>query len=314
MGYDHPDSRSSFKKKIKKLVLEEPDSRGREKAEGERNSLIRETVAQATAGFHKIKDNVQEKISGTPDPADILMRENDTYTAELTKKETLEAIRNHQRAAKKNSLYREMDWAVQRAYYGDNGIRFYGELLQEYVKHILPQETEMERMWVGGYNSCIAYMRSKWEAAEEQYARWESQLADVEEGFSQDQAARRSVGYEDMEEAYQAYQACRRERKAPEALQEKLKKMERICAANRAAAETARAYLSAEPAVMPPEKEALRRALKEVLESGMAEQLADGHGMTAEDYRAVLERYAELVKTDLLEKFGIPGGDPAETE
>lgn len=292
------------------------DNRSATKRETEDIQDVRgwqEVTQAAKAGINKLLDGTQEMVSRISDPARSIMQENSAYIKELKKNETLEAIRKHKRAAQKTKLYQEMDRIIHRAYYGDSGIRFYSELLLEYVKHILPHETETERMWIGGYNSCIAHMRRQWEKAEAKFAQRERQLDDIEAALAKDADALRSVGYKSIKETYQEYKTSGGKGKNSEALQEKLKNMEHICAVNKAAVAEAREYCRTEPVVTLPKKESLHLALKKVLESEMAEKLADCRGMTAEDYRAVLENYARSVETELLGKFGVPDKDQSET-
>jgi len=68
--------------------------------------------------------------------------------------------------AEQRELTRELERAVHGAYYQEGGIRFYGSCLEQYVRVVLTQETELPQMWAAGYNACIHPMLQQLERLE----------------------------------------------------------------------------------------------------------------------------------------------------
>lgn len=66
------------------------------------------------------------------------------------------------------SLCRELDWAIHRAYYKEGGFRYFGDNLTRYVNVVLPSETSLDNMWAAGYNSCIQPMCRQLEKLEKE--------------------------------------------------------------------------------------------------------------------------------------------------
>lgn len=66
------------------------------------------------------------------------------------------------------SLRKELDWAIHRAYYKEGGFRYFGSNLTRYVNVVLPSETGLEDMWATGYNSNIQPMLKQLEKLEKE--------------------------------------------------------------------------------------------------------------------------------------------------
>lgn len=102
---------------------------------------IRREVTQTARNFKKFREDYQAAPNGQP-PA-----------PEKIRKETIPDPLQEQ-----ENLTKEMDRAIHRAYYKEGGFRFFGGLLLQYVKAVMPSQTELVHVWAGGYNSCIQPM------------------------------------------------------------------------------------------------------------------------------------------------------------
>lgn len=82
------------------------------------------------------------------------------------------------------SLRKELDWAIHRAYYKEGGFRYFGSNLTRYVNVVLPSETSLENMWATGYNSSIQPMLKQLEKLEKELksllAHSDSKMPDLE--------------------------------------------------------------------------------------------------------------------------------------
>lgn len=79
------------------------------------------------------------------------------------------------------SLRKELDWAIHRAYYKEGGFRYFGSNLTRYVNVVLPSETGLEDMWATGYNSNIQPMLKQLEKLEKELEALQAQnLPDLE--------------------------------------------------------------------------------------------------------------------------------------
>lgn len=82
------------------------------------------------------------------------------------------------------SLRKELDWAIHRAYYKEGGFRYFGTNLTRYVNVVLPSQTSLEDMWATGYNSSIQPMLKQLEKLEKELdsllAHSDSKMPDLE--------------------------------------------------------------------------------------------------------------------------------------
>lgn len=216
------------------------------------------------------------------------------------------------RRYKSRTLLRErcgqMDQEIRRAYYGKAGIRFYGRTLADYVRLVLPDVETVEEMRVGGYNSAIYHMRERLARLTESYATFET----AGEPVLNETALLSSIGYESCR-AEIAYFREERGRGLLEQRKEAYARLRRHVEANKRAAtealrcraENRRAEKEGqpEPAL---EELALLEAMRSALDDTRIGRLAEPGELSAEEYRKELERFAERVQEELLDRFVPP--------
>lgn len=79
--------------------------------------------------------------------------------------------------AAQQKLTEQMDREIHRAYYKDGGFRFFGCSLRQYAAVAMEQETELQLVWAGAYNTNIRPMLRQMTKLEQTLKQLRSQFA-----------------------------------------------------------------------------------------------------------------------------------------
>lgn len=198
----------------------------------------------------------------------------------------------------------QADRAILRAFRGEGGIAFHGRQLLRYVNYILPEETDLHAMWVGGYSSAMEPMVLRLKALEKRL-----EAPHGEETEPMDEAhLLQALHYQDLKEQKQALYRMMpgpARTEDPAQFQAAVERLDFLARQNLAVArEVEEGCQSPRPEPYKMQNQRLLEGMRYFLSEDMTGGFRREAGWTAEDYRRALTRYARQLTEELLIPFG----------
>lgn len=210
-----------------------------------------------------------------------------------------------------NEVRSKLDSTVQRAYFGDGGIRFFAKLLQENAGKLDPDHQEVSEMVVSCYNSAILPMMHRRQAMEKKCAVLEQEIRDAETMLTDSASLYRAMGYTPCKQRISDLEQQEKEDSYTD-LDQGRKRLKEILDDNREALQKMLAASNPMPCPVPLKNAALRTDMAELLDEEKWRALLSDENQTPEEYASRIRAFCTQMEDRLLKRYLLP--DETEIE
>ena len=207
----------------------------------------------------------------------------------------------------------KLDRTVQRAYFGNGGIRFYARILQENAASLDPNYQDAAQMVVSCYNSAIIPMMDQQQIMEEKCRALETEIEAAAKMLADSASLYRALDYTPCGNRLRELKAQVEEGVCGDP-QAELRAMKKTLDANGEALQKMLQLSDPMPEPAPLKNAALREELAQLLDAAYLKPLSTAENWTPENYAAAIRELITELETRLLKRYLLPSEMTAKKE
>ena len=214
------------------------------------------------------------------------------------------AVAEYKKAAAENSILMDMDRKIYAFFHGESGMLFYADILRQYTEKVMKDDSSIEQMHTGAYNSSVAKLLYRKDKLDRELDLYQSELNALGDRFKDKADVFISLGYKMWTAEAKALKELLTDEKLSseaaieqaEAIMAELEQAERE---NRKAAELSVQLSAEKPEHYKMKNRRLLCDAESVLEDGRVSLLANPRKFTEEEYRKLVREFSAFAADTL---------------